>query len=142
MSVRLDPRQLAEARLIVPAPRAPDARACEDRNFGLPTLLFKAYFGLFLGFLGVMAMGFSHPEMAIPFVIFAFFTAAFYVVPALWAGMKPDHGDRPMGMDALLARGIDTQTGRLSGGSAMVQMLILPVLVFLWGLVAVAIAAL
>ena len=86
MSVRLDPSQLADAREIVPAPTLPNApRACTDRSFGLPVSLHASFFGLFLAYLGVMAIGFPHPEMVLPMAICVLFTVAFYVVPMLWA---------------------------------------------------------
>ncbi|WP_118858068.1 hypothetical protein [Sphingomonas mesophila] len=144
MSVRLDPRQLAAAREIVAAPElVPNApRACTDRSFNLPTALHAGFFGLFLAYLGVMAIGFPHPEMVLPMAIFVIFTVAFYVVPMLWATMGPANESRAMSLGALFERGVETHTGLTSGGSAVAQVLVLPVLILLWGVAVVAIAAL
>jgi hypothetical protein len=139
MSVRVDSKLLVAEARIVPAPVQ---RACEDRTFGLPWGLHAAYFGLFLTYLGVMAVGFPHPEMVLPMAVFVVFTAAFYIVPMLWAVMKPDHGSRAISMAQLMARGISVETGHSSGGAAVAQVLVLPVLILFWGLAVVTIAAL
>jgi hypothetical protein len=139
MSVRIDSALLRADAKIVPAPAQ---RACEDRTFGLPWGLHAAYFGLFLAYLGVMAVGFPHPEMVLPMAIFFFFTAAFYVVPMIWAVMQPGNPSKAISMGQLLARGISIETGHSSGGAAIAQVLVLPVLIFFWGLAAVVIAAL
>lgn len=133
-------KQLQSRREVVLAPNAP--RHCTDRNFGLPPALHAGFFGLFMAYFVVMAFGFPHPEMVVPMAIFLFFTAAFYVVPMAWAVMKPDHADRAMRMDELMGQGIDTLTGRTSGGAAVTQVLVLPILIFGWGLAVVTIAAL
>lgn len=143
MSVRLDPSQLADAREIVPAPTLPNApRACTDRSFGLPVSLHASFFGLFLAYLGVMAIGFPHPEMVLPMAICVLFTVAFYVVPMLWATMAPANDSKAMGLGRLLEDGVDTLTGRTSGGAAVAQVLVLPVLILMWGVAVVTIAAL
>lgn len=139
MSVRVDPKLLrAEAKIVA----APAQRACEDRTFGLPWGLHVAYFGLFLAYLGVMAIGFPHPEMVLPMVIFVIFTVAFYVVPMMWAVMQPDHRSKAISIGELMARGISVETGHSSGGAAVAQVLILPVLILFWGLAVVTIAVL
>ena len=133
MSVRVDPRLLhADVRIVAP----PLQRACEDRTFGL----FLAYLGI-MG-LGFMGLGFPHPQMILPMAIFAFFTAAFYVVPMLWATMQPAHQSKAMTFGELMSRGIDVETGHSSGGAVVAQVLVLPVLILLWGVAAVTIAAL
>ena len=139
MSVRIDPQLLhADASIVAP----PAQRACEDRTFGLPWGLHAAYFGMFLAYLGIMGLGFPHPEMVLPMAIFVIFTAAFYVVPMLWAVMQPANSSRAMSIGELLARGIAVETGHSSGGAAIAQVLVLPVLILLWGLAVVTIAAL
>lgn len=139
MSVRVDPKLLrAEARLVPP----PVQRACEDRTFGLPWGLHAAYFGMFLAYLGIMAIGFPHPEMVLPMAIFVLFTVAFYVLPMLWAVMAPANASKAMSIDELLSRGIAVHTGHCDGGAAVAQVLVLPVLILLWGMAVVTIAAL
>lgn len=127
----------------VPLP-APNLRqGIETRHFDLPVALHAGYFGLVLAYLGVMFLGFRSPGMIIPIAICVIFTVGFYAVPALWSGMKPDHeDDRPLGMDALLQRGITTHTGWCRGRDAIVQVMLLPVLILGWGFAVVTIAAL
>ncbi|MEQ7873573.1 hypothetical protein ABDK56_06160 [Sphingomonas sp. ASV193] len=140
MSVRLDRATLAADELAL-AP-APAPRACTDRNFNLPTALHAGFFGLFLAYLAVMGLGFRSPQMILPMAIFVIFTVGFYVVPMLWATMAPAHADRAMPLARLLGEGVDTLTGRTSGAGAVAQVLVLPVLIFGWGLAVVTIAAL
>ena len=139
MSVRLDPRTLADATEIRLAPRP---CACTDRNFNLPVSLHAAYFGLCFAYLGVMWLGFASPGLAIPMVICVVFTAAFYAVPMLWATMGPENPGRSMPFATLMDKGVDTLTGRCSGGAAVAQVLVLPALLLFWGLAVVTIAAL
>lgn len=139
MSVHVAPAMLrTEAKLVAP----PQPRACEDRTFGLPSALQAGFFGLFLAYLGVMAVGFPHPEMVLPMAIFVIFTVAFYVVPMLWTMMAPPNASKAMTMGQLLSRGMAIHTGHCSGGAAVAQVLVLPVLILLWGVAVVAIAAL
>ena len=122
--------------------QAPFPRACTDRNFGLPTSIYIGFFGLFLAYLAVMAIGFPHPEMVIPMAIFFLFTIAFFVVPALWTRMGPTHDDRALTFRELLAKGIATETGEATGIEAVAQVLTLPILIFAWGVSVTVIAAL
>lgn len=138
MSVRLDPKQLAAANELV-AP--PQPRACTDRDFNLPTALHAGFFGLMLAYLGVMWVGFGNPGLAIPMVICVLFTAAFYAVPMLWSTMAGPNATRSMTLDTLFGEGVDTLTGRTSAAAAAAQVLVLPVLILLWGVAVVAIAA-
>lgn len=139
MSKRHDVQQLLAREEVV---AAPVQRACTDRSFGLPTGLLATFYGLFLAYLAVMGLGFAHPEMILPMAIFVIFTVGFYVVPMMWAVMKPDNGSKAMTMGELLGRGVATNTGHSGGGAAIAQVLVLPVLIFLWGIAVVAIAAL
>ena len=139
MSVRHDVQQLLARDEIV---AAPEQRACTDRSFGLPTAMYGAYFGLLFAYLGVMAFGFPHPEMILPMAIFVIFLTGAIVTPALWVRMKPDHGDRALSMDRFLGEGIATLAGHSSANAAMIQMLMLPVLILMWGVAVVTIAAL
>lgn len=139
MSIRHDVEHLLASREVV-AP--PVERACTDRTFGLPSGLHATFYGLFLAYLAVMGLGFAHPEMILPMAIFVIFTVGFYVVPMMWAVMKPDNESRAMNMGELLGRGIETNTGHSSGSAAIAQVLVLPVLILLWGVAAVTIAAL
>jgi hypothetical protein len=138
MSVRIDPKQLAASELV----EAPAPRACTDRDFNLPAVLHGGFFGLFLAYLGVMWVGFGNPGLAISMAICLLFTAAFYVVPMLWSTMGGPNETRAMTLDHLLGQGVDTVTGRVGGGAAIAQVMVLPVLILLWGVAVVTIAAL
>jgi hypothetical protein len=140
MSVHFDPAQALADHKMVAAPT--DPRACTERDFNLPVGLHVAYFGFFLGFLAVMWAGFANPNLAVPMVICVLFTAAFYVVPMLWSTMRGPNATTAMRMDRLWGNGIATFTGHSSGGAAVAQVLILPVLIFFWGVAVVTIAAL
>ena len=112
-----------------------------DRSFELPKALYVATAGLYLGFLAVMAIGLSSPGLIIPLTICAVFIVMATGVPAIWARMKPSNPVSSMAWDRFRRQGIMTQTGRLSSGEAAAQMLVLPVLVFVWAIVCVTIAA-
>lgn len=113
-----------------------------DRTFELPAALYKAVVGLFLGFVAVMALGFGNPGLALPLVIFAFFIVAGFALPAIWTGLAPDSGSRPKSWSRFAREGIMTASGHASARDATVQVVMLPVLVFAWGVTSVVIAAL
>ncbi|MGN6357309.1 MAG: hypothetical protein ACTHLU_07485 [Novosphingobium sp.] len=134
---------LRTAATIVPAPGAtPQVRAEIDRTFELPTGIYVATAGLYLGFIGVMAATFGNAGLAIPLVIFALFVVAGFGTPALWARMNPAKTRGALTFGQLESRGIVTATGRLGAGAAAAQVLVLPVLIFVWGLAIAVIAAL
>lgn len=108
--------------------------------FDLHPMLHVAVFGGFFVYLGIMWSAFADPGLAIPFVIFAFFIAAFFVVPAIWAWMAPAAGARESWAD-FLREGMDTGSGRLSAGSAVAQVMIMPAMLILWGLAVAVIRA-
>jgi hypothetical protein len=119
---------------------APHVRSEIDRCFELPTGLYAATVALYLGFIAVMAVVLINPELVLPMVIFAFFIVAGFGTPALWARMNPVKQQRPMSWGTFRHRGIQTATGHLGAGAAAVQVLILPALIFLWGITAAIIA--
>lgn len=134
---------LRTAAVIVPAPAAAtQVRAEIDRTFELPTGLYVATAGLYLGFIGVMAATFGNAGLAIPLVIFAFFIVAAFGTPALWAWMNPAKTRGALTYGQLRNRGIVTATGRLGAGAAAAQVLVLPILIFAWGVAIAVIAAL
>jgi hypothetical protein len=112
-----------------------------DRNFELPTGLYKATVGLYLAFLGVLFAGFGGPGLVIPMAICVVFIAGIFGVPAIWSRLKRN-SSRPMTMGAFKQAGIMTNTGPVTPKDAAIQMLILPVLIVIWACATVAIAAL
>jgi len=138
-------RHLTHAELLathqIVAPPVP--RACTDRGFELPTGLYVAMAAMFLGFVGVLSFTFRNPEMAAPFGVFVAFIVAFFVVPGLWARMKPEDSRTPArDWSRFMAEGVETATGHSSGGEATVLALLLPFLIFCWAIAVAVIAAL
>ena len=113
-----------------------------DRTFEIPRALYFATAGCYLGFVGIMALGFASPGLVIPMTIFAFFIVAGFGIPAVWTRMQPDNPVGAMAWDRFRRSGIMTLTGRLTAGEAAAQMLVLPILIVLWALTCVTIAAL
>lgn len=112
-----------------------------DRNFGLPAALYGSMVGCYLGFLAIAALAFGNPALAIPLVIFAVAILAGFGVPTMWTRLR-DNPSAPPTMGEFARDGVMTNTGRLSASDAAIQMLTLPVLVLVWGVVAFIIAAL
>lgn len=127
MSIHFPATQFAcDAAQAQPAARAPHV-------FDLHPALHAAVFGGFFVYLSIMWASFADSGLAIPFVVFAIFLAASFIVPAIWARIVPQAGPRERWGD-FMARGVDCATGRLDAGAAMVQVLIMPAMLILWGL--------
>lgn len=60
-------------------------------------------------------------------MIGCFYVTMFFAVPAIFFGVEDDRVRRPSLLE-FLDQGVETATGRISGGGALVQMLIVPVL--------------
>lgn len=144
MSKHLTRELVAEQARVVEAPRIAQGpqRHEVDRSFELPKGLYAATVGLYLGFLAVMAAGLSAPGLIIPMAIFAFFIVAGFGVPAMWTKLGPANASKQMSFASLRRDGIQTLTGGLSAKDATIQMLILPVIIFCWGVTTITIAAL
>lgn len=129
-------------RIAAVVPEIPAPRQAIDRSFELPTGLYIATVALYLGFLAVMASAFMNPGLVLPMVIFTLFVVAGFGTPMLWARMEPENKQRALTWAQFRNRGIQTATGPTDAGAAMVQVLILPALIFLWGVSVAVIAAL
>lgn len=139
MSKHLTRELVAEQATIVAAPKPLHE---VDRTFQLPKGLYAGTVGLYLGFLVVMAVGFSTPGLIIPMAIFTIIIVAGFGVPAVWTRLSPITESKQIVFSRLQREGISTLTGRLSAKDASVQMLILPIIVFCWGVATVSIATL
>lgn len=128
---------LARVAAVTPAPHV---RSEIDRSFELPTGLYAATVAFYLGFIAVMAVALMNPELLLPMVVFALFMVAGFGTPSLWARMNPEKRQRAMSWGTFRHRGIETATGHLDAGAATVQVLILPALIFVWGVVTAIIA--
>ncbi len=137
MSQHISTAELNTVAAVTPAP----AMTKVDRNFGLPTGLYAATVGLYLGFIGLMAVLFANPELAIPLVIFAGFIIFGFGLAGFWTRMTPDNPTAPLSWGQFSHRGIQTLSGPLTAGEASAQVLMLPILILFWGVcIAVVVA--
>jgi hypothetical protein len=140
MSRRTDRKQLVARQEVVAAPALPQPRACTDHSFELPPALHLATGAMFLGFVTVLSLAFSH-HMLVSYGVIAAFIAAFFAVPAIFVRSAPE-ASRALRWHEFLDKGIDTATGRTGAGEATVLVLVLPFLILCFGFAVVAIAAL
>lgn len=117
-------------------------RAFFNHTFELPAAVYAASLACFLTFLATMVVGFGNPELGILMAIFGVFFAGFYGIPVLFVKESPEGTNKALTWGQFKSRGIMTLTGRLPAGEALAQVLVLPVLIVLWGLACVVIAAL
>jgi hypothetical protein len=116
----VDAPRLVEARTdaaMRPTPAVPDMPKAAG-------LLMIAAYGALMAAFAVTIHG-ARADFAI--VIGVFYLLMLIGVPAAMLGFENDRSRRPDLLE-FLSRGIDTATGRISGGAALVQMLIVPVL--------------
>ncbi len=135
-------RELVAEKAIVHTELPVAAALPVDRSFEMPTALYGATVALYLGFMAIAALGFGNPELILPIGVIVLSIVAGFGVPAIWVRMAPGSRKPSMGWSRFRMGGIDTEFGRLTSREAMVQVLILPVLIFLWGIATVTIAAL
>lgn len=140
MSVRQKSAVLLQHDEIVAPPMA---RACADHTFEFPSRIYGAMAALLFGFMAIMAVGFADPAMVVPMAVNFAFLIAFFAVPVIFVTGSPgDMGSRALRWSDFMRNGVDTATGRASGREAVVLTLVLPVLIFCWGIAVVSIAAL
>lgn len=112
-----------------------------DRGFHLPPSLYAVTVGAYLGFLVVMTAAFGNPHLILPMIIFAVSIIGGFVIPYVWATMKPDSGHRAIDWGRFKGKGIQTLTGPLAASEAAAQVLTLPILIFCWGLAVLVISS-
>ena len=137
MSQRISSEVLTHVADLSDAP----PRTRVERTFGLPSGIYIATAGLYLAFIGLMAVLFSNPGLAIPLVICGGIIAFGFGLAGLWARMKPDSDSAPLTWGQFSARGIQTLSGPLTAFEASAQVLVLPVLIMFWGVCIAAIVA-
>lgn len=118
---------------------APVARACDDQNFGLPTRLYIAMAVLFAGFVGMLSAAFRGGHMAVVYCVIFAFIAAFFAIPAMFPAMAQSR-KRPLSWTMFRMRGIQTATGRTTASEATILVLLLPFLIFCFGVAVATIA--
>ena len=136
MTTRVKPEVLIARDEIVAAPAE---RACTDQSFELPTGLYIAMAALFAGFVAVLSLSFRGGHMAVVYGVIFAFIAAFFAVPAMFPAMAPDR-KKALSWAMFRMRGIQTATGRSSAGEATALVLLLPFLIFCFGMAVAAIA--
>lgn len=130
MNAPIDRNAFEDARILAAAPSP-------ERVFDLHPGIHAAVFGGFFVYLGIMWAAFATDQLAIPFAIFLVFLAAAWAVPALWARVAGTPGPKTS-WQAFLRDGFQCETGHVSAGAALGQVLIMPAMLILWG-VAVAV---
>jgi hypothetical protein len=94
----------------------------------LPAAAGMMMVGVYASLMGAFALTLGHEARAgFAIAIGFFFVAMFFAVPLIFLRLEKDGSRRPT-LSAFLENGLDTATGRLSGGGALVQMLIVPLL--------------
>jgi len=138
MAEHISPDQLVRVATVSNAPHPTRV----NRSFGLPTGLYAATVAAYLGFLAMMGLVLMNPGLVVPLAICVGFVTILFAVPALWVRMNPPSDSRALTWGQFEHRGIETLTGRLTAPEASVQVLILPVVILVWGLIISAIIAL
>lgn len=118
---------------------APAERACTDQSFELPSGLYVAMALFFAGFVAVLGLGFRGGHMAVVYGVIFAFIAAFFAIPAMFPAMAPDR-KKALSWTMFRMRGIQTATGRTSAAEATTLVLLLPFLIFCFGMAVAAIA--
>jgi hypothetical protein len=136
MTTRVKPEVLIARNEIVAAPAE---RACTDQSFELPTGLYIAMASLFAGFVAVLSLSFRGGHMAVVYGVIFAFIATFFAIPAMFPAMAPDR-NKTLSWAMFRMRGIHTATGRSTAGEATVLVLLLPFLIFCFGMAVAAIA--
>ena len=104
----------------------------------VPASVGVLLFGTYLALVGALALATAGPgQSKFMLVIAGLFVVAFFATARFIFAQEPQDGRRP-GMERFLGRGIDTFTGHCTGGAAMVQMFVVPVLLTL-GMLAIAV---
>jgi hypothetical protein len=114
----LDIEEVAEGRVFSPTAAAPD----------LPVAVGKLIVCSYVALLGSFALAMVASAHSIFMItISALFLVAYFTVPWLFFRQEPGQGVRPS-FDRFMRDGMETLTGHSTGGAALVQMLIVPVL--------------
>ncbi len=137
MSKRIAGSELAQVAAISAAP----VQTKVDRTFGLPSGLYYATVAAYLLFLGILTVMLHNPELILPMAVIVGSVIFGFGVNRTWAGMKPENDSRPLSWGQFSNRGIQTLSGHLTAFEASIQVLILPVMLVVWGLIIAVIVA-
>jgi hypothetical protein len=87
----------------------------------------------------VLGLGFRGGHMAVAYGVIFAFIAAFFAIPAVFPAMASGR-KKSLSWTMFRMRGIHTATGRSTAGEATVLVLLLPFLIFCFGMTIAAIA--
>ena len=118
-----------------------DDNRAGQRTFDLHPALFGITVGAFLAYIGVMAAAFASAEIAIPFAICIITIVAAFAVPAMWVKVAARPVGRVPDWNQFIGEGVETFTGHVSGKSAVCQVLLMPVVILVWGVIIAVIQA-
>lgn len=105
-----------------------------NRTFELPAALYAITVACYLGFLALMSVLFMNAELVLPMVAFVVSIVGGFGLGWKWVAMRPDNDNPTLTFGQFSNRGIQTLSGRLTAAEASAQVLILPVLIFAWGI--------
>jgi len=110
---------------------APVERACTDQTFELPGGVYVAMAALFTGFVAVLAMVLHGGHLVVAFGAIFAFIAAYFAVPWMFPRTA---GKKGLSWYEFSDRGIMTATGHSTATEATILVLLLPALIFCFGL--------
>lgn len=113
-----------------------------NRTFELPAGLYGLTVACYLGFLALMSVLFMNGELVLPMVAFVVSIVGGFGLGYKWVAMGPGNDNPTLSMGQFANRGIQTLSGRLTAAEASAQVLMLPVLIFAWGVAIAVIFAL
>lgn len=134
MSQHVTQAELSTVATVADAP----AQTRVDRTFELPAALYGVTVACYLGFLALMSVLFMNAELVLPMVAFVVSIVGGFGLGWKWVAMRPGNPAHTLTMGQFANRGVQTLSGRLTASEASAQVLILPVLIFGWG-VAIAV---
>jgi len=137
MIARQSKQELLAQGEVVAAPvvtAIPAQRACTDQNFELPTGLYVAMAVMFTGFVAVLALVLHGGHLAIAFGAIFAFIGVYFGVPFLFPKMAGSSGAKALSWGEFTDCGITTATGHSTAREAAVLVLLLPSLIFCFGL--------
>jgi hypothetical protein len=137
MSIHI-PAAVLEKKARIVAPPAL-RRNRQERTFDLHPAVHLMLAGAWMSFVVILSAAFMGPDLVIPLGINIIGVSALFVVPGLWARVRPDHGSRRPSWSEFMAEGVETNTGHLETKEALAQIFILPVLLLSLATVMVAI---
>jgi hypothetical protein len=123
ISTHEGPASAALAELEQGSSRQPES-AAPDVPASVGVMLAAVYGAIVALFAMTIATAGQAPFMIAVDIIFL---AAFFAVPAIMLKQERGEGGRPS-MSRFLSRGMQTYTGHVSGGGALAQMFVVPVL--------------